>query len=364
MSDLTEWQAEYRPSSSLILASKQQVEAKADEYDYKLLLIKRTERTSYAVNHCVFPGGVFEATADESAGWLEYFADCGISKTQLEVLSCRQSSNRPRLMTEGQYFSRDISLRLTALRECFEEVGILLCRSRSTLSDLTTGKPAQVVLHFLELEAWQQRVHNDAKQFLQLCKYLQVVPDLWGLSEWSVWRTAATAAANRKYDTVYYIAALESNNVLLQLEQQEVQAAYWLTPIDCWRRSHQADIWLPFMLLYEIGRLMSMRCWKGLLEFSRQRSVQGSTLLQPIYYRCDDCMFGVLPGDELYLAEPYKFKEYIRLPGSMGEINARSKLYNRYMAYDFYNVQLASNVQPLDGHLRLQAKINTQLAKL
>lgn len=326
------------------------------------MLIKRTERTSYALNHCVFPGGVFDPTADESSEWLTYFRDCGVTETQLKSLRCRQTTERPKLLSQGKHFTRDISLRLTALRETFEEVGLLLCRPLGSLKTLAVGQPAQLIEQPFDRESWQQRVHNDAHQFLELCRHLAVLPDLWALSEWSVWRTPASAS--RKYDTVYYFAALEKWNVPLLLEPSEVSSAHWLHPADCWRQSQDGIIWLPFMLLYETARLMNARRWKQLLQFAGRRSLRGSTLFQPIYYRSNDCLFGVLPGDELYLDNPDSHTESITLEESMDEINQNAKRYNRYMIYGFHRVDLASNQQPLDGHLPLQTLVNQRLSKL
>ncbi|XP_034099397.2 acyl-coenzyme A diphosphatase NUDT19 [Drosophila nasuta] len=353
---------DYRPSASLILAGKQTF-PDSEQYDYSVLLIKRTERTSFALNHCVFPGGVFDLEADESNDWLDYLHSSGVQDFQLELLHSPQTSERPELMTQGRNFTRDISLRLTALREAFEEVGILLCQPRCSVKNLTnTTHAAHVLLQPFDRELWQHRVHQDAKQFLQLCRYLDVIPDLWALSEWSVWRTPASAT--RKYDLVYYFAALESSNVPLLPEPTEVASVHWLHPGDCWRQSQESIIWLPFMLLYETARLMNMQNWKQLLQFASQRSSRGSTLFQPIYYRCDGCLLGVLPGDELYLDQPQNYTESIILPDSIEEVNRRAKHYHRYIIYDFHRVDLACNIQPLDEHLPLQALVNTQLAKL
>ncbi|KAM8715170.1 hypothetical protein ACLKA7_002248 [Drosophila subpalustris] len=353
--------SEYRPSASLILAGRQTITPQ-QQFDYSLLLIKRTERTSYALNHCVFPGGVFDPKADESDDWLTYFHSCGITKPQLDLVKSRQVTGRPELLSQGQNFTRDISLRLTALRETFEEVGILLCRPNSSLRDIETGQVAHVLLQPFDRELWQHRVHKDAKQFLELCRHLAVIPDLWALSEWSVWRTPASAS--RKYDTVWYFAALDSCDVPLLLEPNEVASAYWLHPGECWRESREAIIWLPFMLLYETARLMNMRRWQQLLQFARRRSIRGSTLLQPIYYRCDGGLLGVLPGDELYLDQPHNYKESIILSDTIDDVNKRAKRYHRYIIYDFHRVDLACNLLPLDGHLPLQAHVNTRFSKL
>ncbi|XP_016975949.2 nucleoside diphosphate-linked moiety X motif 19 [Drosophila rhopaloa] len=353
----------YRPSASLILAAKDDT---LKEYDYRLLLIKRTEATSYALNHCVFPGGVFDPREDESPEWITYFKSFGVTDDQFKKLSHNQDNPRPEFLSRGKHFSRDIALRLTALRETFEEVGILICTNQDSLKswDSKSGHPRTLLLEPSDRSEWQHRVHNNASQFLELCRHLNVIPNLWSLQEWSIWRTAATA--NRKFDTVYYVTTLDEqvNEVSLLLEPHEVASAHWMSPAEAWTSSQDGTIWLPFMLLYDIARLMNLHSWQELLKFSRQRSSRGSTMVQPVYYRCDDCMFGVLPGDELYPKEPLTCTQSIILPGSVNELHGKAQQYNRYIVYDFHRVVLASNVPPCDGHLPLQSLVNTKLAKL
>ncbi|XP_017050538.1 nucleoside diphosphate-linked moiety X motif 19 [Drosophila ficusphila] len=353
----------YRPSASLILAAK---EDSLRDYDYRLLLIKRTERTSYALNHCVFPGGVFDSQEDESPEWIKYFKSFGVTDEHLRKLTHKQDTPRPQFLNADKHFSRDIALRLTALRETFEEVGILICTNQNSFKnwDSKLDHPCTLLLEPSERSEWQHRVHNNASQFLELYRYLNVIPNLWSLQEWSIWRTAATA--NRKYDTVYYVTTLDkkAEEVSLLLEPHEVASAHWMSPAEAWTSSQDGTIWLPFMLLYDIARLMNLNRWQELLNFSRERSSRGTTMIQPVYFRCDDCMFGVLPGDELYPKDPGACTQSIILPGSVNEIHQKAQQYNRYIVYDFHQVVLASNVPPNDGHLPLQPLVNTKLSKL
>lgn len=79
-------------------------------------------------------------------------------------------------------------MRITAIRETFEEVGLLLCKPRG-------GKHDQVYGHVysdFDRKKWQEKVHNDSSKFLELCKELKVIPDLWSLHEWAAWETPAS----------------------------------------------------------------------------------------------------------------------------------------------------------------------------
>lgn len=61
-----------------------------------------------------------------------------------------------------------------------------MCRNRHELKNLTQTKYAVYTDDFNK-EHWQHKVHNDSSTFLQMCKELQVIPDLWALYEWTAW---------------------------------------------------------------------------------------------------------------------------------------------------------------------------------
>lgn len=128
---------------------------------------------------------------------MDYFEEYGISPNQLDRLIVKEPKIKRSspLLTSGKNFSRDISLRLTACRETFEEVGILIFRNHETLKKLSSAPTFGEDFDNVNFDrvGWQFAVHNDAKQFLNLCRSLHIVPDLWCLYEWSLWRTPFTA---------------------------------------------------------------------------------------------------------------------------------------------------------------------------
>ena len=184
-------------------------------------MAKRSPAIAFAPDHYVFPGGTFDFNGDDSIEWLNYFHSFGVMNEDLEKLSLQHLSNRPSpLMTNAGNIKRDISLRITAIREAFEEVGILLCLNRKELRG--KSKSTGTLNHDFDRLHWQKKVHNNGKEFLNLCKCLDVIPDLWSLYEWSIWRSPP--AARKKYDTVIYMVALEEQPLLL-LEPSEVEEA-------------------------------------------------------------------------------------------------------------------------------------------
>ncbi|XP_030377053.1 nucleoside diphosphate-linked moiety X motif 19-like [Scaptodrosophila lebanonensis] len=119
----------WRDAATLIIAARCTVESQK-EYDYQLLMTTRARRTALAANHCVFPGGVLDKQGDENAEWLQYFEQFGVSDDMLQALIIKQI-----FQCSEVNCARELSIRLKAIRETFEEVGLLLCRSREQLRD-------------------------------------------------------------------------------------------------------------------------------------------------------------------------------------------------------------------------------------
>ena len=63
-----------------------------------------------------------------------------------------------------------MAFRINAIRETFEETGILL-----TVDPLNQKQ--------LDPE-WRDRVHKNPSEFISLCKHLDTAPDIWNLHEW------------------------------------------------------------------------------------------------------------------------------------------------------------------------------------
>lgn len=189
-------------------------------------------------NQAVFPGGIYDAY-DENVEWLKYFEEFGVSQQALKELLVLDNgeTERPKILQpqgNGCYdrffkkskiwaryanqlkhfklsklqfncnnFYREISLRINAIRETFEETGIFLSRNREQLS--SSSKEAFYLTGY-DIEKWQKAVHDEPKEFLNMCKQLQVVPDLWGLLEWCAW--ASPAIIRKGYETAFFITFL------------------------------------------------------------------------------------------------------------------------------------------------------------
>ncbi|KAH8319195.1 hypothetical protein KR067_013394, partial [Drosophila pandora] len=322
---------------------------------FQLLMLKRSDTTAVVLNQTVFPGGLLDE-ADESVAWLQYFEEFGVPQKELRRLVLI-SNDRPAILAPqgtGCYdrffkntiiWSREITLRLNAIRECFEEVGVLLCRSHEDLKDFG---PVASLQNVPNLKNWQQRVHNKPSEFLTLCRELKVVPDLWGLHEWSAW--TSPGFMRKGYETVFFMAFVNSQPNLMA-EPSEVKETLWSTPIEFLQMTKLGEIWLLPPQIYELSRLMGVKTYTSLLDFAVKRSALGTTMFVPVTYECEGRMVFVLPGDDFYVPEPHLVREIVSFPGTLKEFKSRSKHIHRYTSEgSVFNVEL--NFTPPNNHLK------------
>lgn len=173
--------------------------------DYDILFLKRGSKSAFYANAFVFPGGALDE-ADKDPRWLEvfrsadsYFPD-NISKEFF--YTCNKNDKYRTSLFPGDIdaLSRgilppEIAFRICAIRETFEEAGILLITK-----DVTTRRANPHNMHAEsgtnllngEVQEWRKRVHNNAHEFITLCQKLKCVPDIWSLKDWSQWLTPLT----------------------------------------------------------------------------------------------------------------------------------------------------------------------------
>lgn len=186
----------WRDAATLIIAAKSKDTASG--VNYKVLCMKRSEKTSFMKNNLSFPGGGLEKQ-DETLEWLKYFQHSGISNRLQEL----HTSKNPPMILENQegLLQRNISLRIAAIRETFEELGVLICRHPNQ-------PDSRGFFRGIDVKHYQHLVHNHKLTFLDMCKELNLVPDLWRLREWSNWLTP-TFFGHRRFNTMFYIMTLQ-----------------------------------------------------------------------------------------------------------------------------------------------------------
>ncbi|CAF5211160.1 unnamed protein product, partial [Rotaria magnacalcarata] len=80
--------------------------------------------------------------------------------------------------------------RLCAIRESFEETGLLLAKSRTSSN---SEHSSMLNLSNELINKWRDRIRHDASQFIVMCKEIDIEPAVHSLFEWNQYLAAAIA---------------------------------------------------------------------------------------------------------------------------------------------------------------------------
>lgn len=120
----------WKEASSIVLVAKTAFAPtiKNTDFNYKLLTLKRSTKSGYMPGSYVFPGGLLNR-ADVTRDWLNLYESFGFKFDSFDKLNPKK--NRPELYQNqhDEELPKYLSLRIGAIRETFEECGILICRS-------------------------------------------------------------------------------------------------------------------------------------------------------------------------------------------------------------------------------------------
>ena len=163
----------WRDSSSLILVFRNSLISGTPKiFDYSLLMLKRSSKSKFMPNAYVFPGGVTDKN-DFNSKWRDLIENC---KDKSRPTKNLKLSNVPRPMlildeTQNNTLERDIAFRIGAIRETFEEAGILLYK----------GCDRNINLSSDSLSEWREKVCQNPEEFYTMCKHFNICPDVWSL---------------------------------------------------------------------------------------------------------------------------------------------------------------------------------------
>ncbi|XP_018018298.1 acyl-coenzyme A diphosphatase NUDT19 [Hyalella azteca] len=345
-----------RKSSSLILISKCTA-AFSPTYthwkevgpeDYAVTLLKRSSKSKFMPDALVFPGGVHDV-ADADPAWLELFSKCEVSSQKINQLfrqpdalragTYRSLAKQMEMLpnqTEDAMMLPEFSLRLTALRETFEETGLLLARPvvagvpsdpialtehgaypismNSTLSneELMKTHTRYGAVMGENLKGWRAAVNAEPAKFAEMFASTRgmkgaLLPWVEGLVEWWAWLTPITYLTAR-YDTMFYTALLPHLELLPHMMSACSESSQLLVvrPSAAVQDHQCGSSWLAPPQLYEFGRLARFRSLAEVAAHVASRTGAGARVAAAVHtwtpqvYKSLDSFITTLPGDELY----------------------------------------------------------------
>ena len=203
--------------------------------DYEVLLLKRSSKSKFMPNAYVFPGGV-ASDVDFSADWMPVFDWLGKDQRQ-EVFDFVQRGGQGAPMfsrLRDKTFSHipsEIAFRICAIRETFEESGVLIVRRvkegedfQPSLWDKQSWASYYIDGDASVINEWRHRVIKDPKEFLHMCQELRLVPDVWSLYEWTDWLTPLHSPGRRRFDTAFFICCVDGKPHVTEDEGETVHS--------------------------------------------------------------------------------------------------------------------------------------------
>jgi 8-oxo-dGTP pyrophosphatase MutT (NUDIX family) len=193
----------------------------------EVLLVRRHSKSSFMAGAYVFPGGKLDP-ADEPDRIARFAAEGAVDR-------CRALLSP----TPGRELTRETSFALfvAALRELFEEVGVLLAKqsdgSPPALDDPEIG---------VRFARHREDVHAGRRELARVLEAEGLVLDFDGLAPWAHWITPS--AEPRRFDTRFFLAALPKGQTA-KFDERETTDQIWRSPEDAIRGHVEGEIYLP-----------------------------------------------------------------------------------------------------------------------
>lgn len=280
----------WRQSASLILLGKKQANLSNGKslFDYSTLLLKRSPKMRFAPDISAFPGGKLDPY-DLSPEWPKYLS----SLMNIDRFSQKNAD----IYKDIDHPYPGLAFRLCAIRETFEETGLLLAKSSSNSSYATITNLSKT-----DADQWREKIRQDASQFLVMCQQLRIQPDIHSLFEWAQYLAAAIAKV--RFDTIFYVTPLSTiYPCTIADDDHETVSAEWLEPDTAMKAYEDSSLnFLPPQIL-ELSRMTRFQKFDELVEYlsKRDKNVDHHThQLLCICYKIPEALVLVMPGDDHY----------------------------------------------------------------
>lgn len=326
----------------------------SSHFDYNILLLKRSGKSKFMPNAYVFPGGQVDSS-DFSTEWLDVFRSFS-NAPSFGLARVKQSAEtRPPIFATdrlklGSPIPGEVAFRICALRETFEESGVLLVVPKTEEKRLlmSTGEANAYAVNNIcpdELKKWRSLVNQSPSNFIKMCRELEVLPNIWALHEWSNWLTPVGRHGGRRFDTAFFICCLKEIPHTLQ-DQKEIELFQWSTPSQVLQSYEAEEFWIAPPQFYELSRLCRLTRLTDLHKFAKDRAIEGCEQWLPVVTADGNHHISLLPGDELYPETELEDPAAEARKGHDG-----SSALHRIVIVDSYNIRLQINVTPRYKHL-------------
>ncbi|XP_067904869.1 acyl-coenzyme A diphosphatase NUDT19-like [Heterodontus francisci] len=333
--------------------------------DYAVLMLQRSAKSSFMPHAQVFPGGTV-SPSDFSSEWIQMFQPF-CEPPDFKLGTVRQTAKRAPILAMdrrklGSEIPGEVAFRICAIRETFEESGILLVKPKAPDKCLNSQRIIKLTQYNQkELASWRTRLRKNAANFIKLCRELDCIPNIWALKEWSNWLTP-TYLEGKRFDTAFFICCLQEIPFTLH-DGYETVLFNWMAPSDLIEGYNSGKLLLPPPQWYELNRLCRLPRLQDLQRFSQGRALEGCERWFTIRLVASDGYAILYPGDELYPEDPdYTGKKDMTIssPKSLEKLRLEVTRLHRAELRGLCDITLYMNIEPQYKHVH-PLMMNTQL---
>lgn len=224
-----------RPAATLILV-------RDGAHGLEVFMLQRTHQAAFVPGGYVFPGGAVDA-GDSDPFLAQGFADDS------------DASRRLGLSSGG------LAYWTAAIRECYEEAGILLAND-------ARGRPLDAAEPALRaaLEEARGKVASGEMPFAELCRALDMRPAFDRLAYFAHWITPA--GAPRRFDTRFFVGVAPAGQCGSH-DNGETIASMWLRPEDALARHKSGEVDMMFATVRTLQTLAGFDRTSALMDYAR-----------------------------------------------------------------------------------------------
>jgi 8-oxo-dGTP pyrophosphatase MutT (NUDIX family) len=241
-----------RPSATVILVRDGPI---GPGGPLQIFMVRRDPQARFAADAYVFPGGTLRADDNLAGG-------------EPPVSSLTAGEAHRRLSARGgdppPTSEESMALHIAAVRELFEEAGILLARqngrANGRLDDATCARLAEARP---EIQAGRSLIQA------ALDLGLELLPDL--LVPFSHWITPEVSP--RRYDTRFFVAADRPEQTASHCGLETVDGG-WYAPAELLELAHQGQLTLVSVTAEHLRVLAEYRSVESLLQFARSKPIR------------------------------------------------------------------------------------------
>jgi 8-oxo-dGTP pyrophosphatase MutT (NUDIX family) len=228
--------------------------ARPAAHAFEIYMTRRSARSGFAPDAFVFPGGTVDGQDRDEAVRARALG----SRAEAAIETLRERTGA------GKTGDEPAALLAAALRELFEEAGLLLARTAS-------GAPIDAAwLQRPELHEERERLCAGTLTFAALLERHDWYGDAHALIPFSHWVTPPSEP--RRYDTYFFLASAPADQAG-KADAVETHDGIWIAPERALQRHREGDFHLVYPTIKHLERLACFDQLEPALEFARNKPI-------------------------------------------------------------------------------------------